>query len=283
MASRAMGFCLFNNIAVAAEHARAQHELERVLIVDWDVHHGNGTQDIFYEDGGVGFLSVHRSPFYPGTGAADETGAGDGLGSTLNVPLKFGISRTGYRDAFRQALQLMAERCRPELVLISAGFDAHTDDPIGSLGLESEDFATLTQDVLDVANTHSRGRVVSLLEGGYDLTALAESVEIHLAALLQGAGMTTSRTGRNPFWVLLVASAAGFCIAVSAYVVAGFGNRAGAAQSVFQSVWSVADDRTGDLHHAARWTGTDGRSPSDAASGREQPAESDATERHAGA
>ena len=185
LSSRAMGFCLFNNIAIAAEHARAQHGLQRVLIVDWDVHHGNGTQDIFYRDAGVYFFSAHRYPFYPGTGAADETGAGEGLGTTLNLPLKFGISRTGYRDAFRKALELIAGRCRPQLVLISAGFDAHTDDPIGSLGLESEDFAALTQDVLQVAKTRCDGRVVSLLEGGYNLDALAESVEFHLAALLE--------------------------------------------------------------------------------------------------
>jgi acetoin utilization deacetylase AcuC-like enzyme len=183
--SRAMGFCLFNSVAVAAEHARAQHELERILIVDWDVHHGNGTQDIFYDDGGVNFLSAHRYPFYPGTGAADETGAGEGLGATLNVPLRFGVSRSAYRAAFRKGLESLAQRCRPQLVLISAGFDAHTDDPIGSLGLESGDFAGLTQDVLDVAKAHCGGRVVSLLEGGYDLDALAESVEIHLAALLE--------------------------------------------------------------------------------------------------
>lgn len=187
LAERAMGFCLFNNVAVAAAHARAKHELSRVLIVDWDVHHGNGTQDIFYEDGQVNFLSVHRYPFYPGTGAADETGSGAGLGAIHNVPLKFGISRVAFRDAFRKALEQQADRCKPELVLISAGFDAHKDDPIGSLGLESEDFGRLTQDVLDVAKVHAGGRVVSLLEGGYDLNALAESVEIHLEGLLEGA------------------------------------------------------------------------------------------------
>jgi acetoin utilization deacetylase AcuC-like enzyme len=185
LTSRAMGFCLFNNVAIAAAHARAAHNLDRVLIVDWDVHHGNGTQDIFYEDGQVHFLSVHRYPFYPGTGAADETGTGPGLGAILNVPLKSGVSRVQYRDAFRGALEKLAEHCKPELVLISAGFDAHTDDPIGSLGLESEDFATLTQDVMDIANVHCRGRIVSLLEGGYDLDALAESVEIHLGGLLR--------------------------------------------------------------------------------------------------
>jgi len=185
LSRRAMGFCLFNNVAVAAAHARAAHGLERVLIVDWDVHHGNGTQDIFYEDGQVHFLSVHRYPFYPGTGAADETGSGAGLGAIHNVPLKFGITRTKFRDAFRSALEKQADHCKPELILISAGFDAHTNDPIGSLGLESEDFGALTQDVIDVAKVHCRGRIISLLEGGYDLDALAESVEVHLSGLLK--------------------------------------------------------------------------------------------------
>lgn len=184
----AMGFCLFNNVAVAAAHARAVHGVGRVLIVDWDVHHGNGTQDIFYEDGDVYFFSAHRYPFYPGTGAADETGSGAGLGATRNLPLEFGVTRREYVAAFTAALADIAERCRPELVLISAGFDAHALDPIGSLGLESEDFDTLTRLVLDVAAQHARGRVVSLLEGGYHLTALAESVECHLGALREAPG-----------------------------------------------------------------------------------------------
>ncbi|QDU36399.1 Histone deacetylase-like amidohydrolase [Maioricimonas rarisocia] len=185
LANRAMGFCLYNNVAVAAAHARAAHGLERVLIVDWDVHHGNGTQDIFYEDGQVYFLSAHRWPFYPGTGDADETGAGAGLGATRNLPLQFGISRPDYRSTFAGAMEDFARRCRPQLVLVSAGFDAHRADPIGSLGLETEDFASLTELVDDVARTYCEGRLVSFLEGGYDLQALAESVESHLATLIQ--------------------------------------------------------------------------------------------------
>jgi acetoin utilization deacetylase AcuC-like enzyme len=181
---RAMGFCLFNNVAVAATHARAAHALERILIVDWDVHHGNGTQDLFYTDGQVHVFSVHRSPFYPGTGGADETGSGRGLGATLNLPLPFGTSRQEFRAAFASELERIAERSRPELVLVSAGFDAHALDPVGSLGLESEDYCFLTQQVLDVARLHCRGRLVSLLEGGYHLQALAESVECHLGTLL---------------------------------------------------------------------------------------------------
>jgi acetoin utilization deacetylase AcuC-like enzyme len=184
LAERAMGFCLFNNIAIAACVARDEHQLDRVLIVDWDVHHGNGTQDTFYSDGRVGFLSAHRWPFYPGTGDADETGMGDGRGATLNMPVTFGTPRPTYRDRFAAALEEMAARIRPQLVLISAGFDAHRADPIGSLDLEVEDFAELTQLVLDVAKVHAGGRVVSMLEGGYNPPVLAECVETHLKQLL---------------------------------------------------------------------------------------------------
>jgi acetoin utilization deacetylase AcuC-like enzyme len=182
---RAMGFCLFNNIAVAARVAIDEHELDRVLVVDWDVHHGNGTQDAFYTDGRVGFLSIHRWPFYPGTGAADETGSGAGLGATSNLPIAFGTPRDNYRDKFRQELESFANRIKPQLVLVSAGFDSHREDPIGSLGLEVEDFGDLTRCVLDVANVHAGGRVVSLLEGGYHPTRLAECVAEHLEVLLR--------------------------------------------------------------------------------------------------
>jgi acetoin utilization deacetylase AcuC-like enzyme len=141
----AMGFCLFNNVALAAEHALRAYRLNRVLIVDWDVHHGNGTQDMFYERDDVWFFSAHRFPFYPGTGAANETGAGKGLGATFNLPVKFGTPRKDYLARFEAMLNDAAQRCKPELILVSAGFDAHKRDPIGSLGLETEDFATLTK------------------------------------------------------------------------------------------------------------------------------------------
>jgi acetoin utilization deacetylase AcuC-like enzyme len=180
---RSMGFCLFNNVAVAAFHARRQHKADRILIVDWDVHHGNGTQDIFYDDETVVFFSIHRYPFYPGTGTESETGAGRGLGATVNVPLPFGTSRSVYLDRFRRGLERAAAKARPDLVLISAGFDAHADDPVGNLGLQSSDYGTLTRLVRDVAATYCGGRVVSCLEGGYNLTALGESVAEHLAAL----------------------------------------------------------------------------------------------------
>jgi acetoin utilization deacetylase AcuC-like enzyme len=187
--TRSMGFCLFNNIALAAHRARKDHDLNRALIVDWDVHHGNGTQDIFYDDPAVMFFSIHRygRGFYPGTGAADETGTGRGLGWTLNMPIRYGTSREDYRAAFGSALEQAADRAKPELVLVSAGFDAHAADPIGSLGLEVEDFAWLTQRGLDVARTHAGGRLVSCLEGGYNLEALAESVVAHLKGLLADA------------------------------------------------------------------------------------------------
>jgi acetoin utilization deacetylase AcuC-like enzyme len=184
--TRSMGFCLFNNIALAAHHARTAHGLSRILIVDWDVHHGNGTQDIFYEDPQVMFFSIHRygHGFYPGTGAANETGQGKGLGYTLNAPIRYGTRRADYHSQFTSALEKAADKIKPELVLVSAGFDAHALDPIGSLGLDVADFATLTRQVLDVAQTHAGGRLVSCLEGGYHLQALAESVQAHLEELL---------------------------------------------------------------------------------------------------
>jgi acetoin utilization deacetylase AcuC-like enzyme len=183
----AMGFCLFNNVAIAARLAIDELGLERVLIIDWDVHHGNGTQDAFWADPQVGFLSIHRWPFYPGTGAADETGGGRGLGSTLNLPVRFGTSRQDYLNLFRSALENFADHLRPQLVLVSAGFDSHREDPVGSLGLEAEDFGPLTRAARDVANAHAAGRLVSVLEGGYNVERLAECVEIHLRELLPPA------------------------------------------------------------------------------------------------
>jgi len=184
LAGNPMGFCLFNNVAAGARVAIDEFELQRVLIVDWDVHHGNGTQATFWEDSQVAFFSAHRYPFYPGTGAADETGAGEGLGTTCNLPIRFGISRKDYVAGVRAQLERFADKIEPQLVFISAGFDSHRADPIGSLGLEREDFAPLTQLVLDIANTHADGRVVSVLEGGYNPSALTECVTIHLRELL---------------------------------------------------------------------------------------------------
>ncbi len=178
-----MGFCLFGNVAVAAADALARHELSRVLVVDFDVHHGNGTQEMFYSDPRVAFLSIHRFPFYPGTGASDETGTGKGLGFTRNIPLAHGTTRPQYHAAFRGGLETLADRCRPELVLISAGFDAHAEDPVGSLGLDVEDFVELTRAIVAVAETHAEGRIVSVLEGGYNVPILAGCVAEHIKAL----------------------------------------------------------------------------------------------------
>jgi acetoin utilization deacetylase AcuC-like enzyme len=185
LADRAMGFCLFNNVAIAACVARDEYALDRILIVDWDVHHGNGTQDTFYQDGPVGFLSSHRWPFYPGTGDSDEIGSGSGLGATRNLPVAFGTPRAAYLERFARELENFADRIRPQLVLLSAGFDSHREDPIGSLGLETEDFATLTKLVRDIAATHAQGRVVSILEGGYNPPVLAECVATHLRGLME--------------------------------------------------------------------------------------------------
>lgn len=184
---RSMGFCLFNNIALAADHARTAHGLSRLLILDWDVHHGNGTQDIFFRDPTVMFLSIHRfgHGFYPGTGAAEETGSGPGLGYTRNVPVRYGTPRSEFLALFQAAVEEAADKIRPELILLSAGFDAHAADPIGSLGLETEDFTAMTRFIKQVAQTHSGGKLVSCLEGGYNLEALAESVEAHLVELMK--------------------------------------------------------------------------------------------------
>jgi acetoin utilization deacetylase AcuC-like enzyme len=181
-----MGFCIFNTIALAAQHARQVHGLERILIVDWDVHHGNGTQDCVYADGGTFFYSIHRygGGFYPGTGAADETGTGAGLGCIQNVPVKFGTPRQEYLTRFTHSLESFADKAKPQLMLVSAGFDAYRGDPVGSLGLETEDFGVLTRSVLDIAKTHCSGRVVSCLEGGYNPDALAEAVRLHLETML---------------------------------------------------------------------------------------------------
>lgn len=179
-----MGFCLFNNIAIAARHAITAHKLRRVLIVDWDVHHGNGTQDIFYGDEQIYFFSSHRFPFYPGSGDSHETGFGAGVGTKFNLPLPFGIPRKEFLSRFENMLAQAAEKCQPELILVSAGFDAHRDDPIGSLSLETEDFGKLTDLVKQVAQAHCGGKIVSLLEGGYNPQRLAESVGLHLERLL---------------------------------------------------------------------------------------------------
>lgn len=165
---RAMGFCLFNSIAVVARWLQAHGHAERVLIVDWDVHHGNGTQDAFYEDSTVFFVSLHQSPHYPGTGAAEERGSGPGEGFTLNVPLPAGTPRPEYRARFEQAVTEASRVIEPDFVLVSAGFDVMAGDPLGGMLLEPEDLHVMTRFLVEYAESACDGRVVALLEGGYD-------------------------------------------------------------------------------------------------------------------
>tara|TARA_B100000029_G_scaffold161649_2_gene157639 strand:+ start:8853 stop:9836 length:984 start_codon:yes stop_codon:yes gene_type:complete len=187
---RGMGFCIFNNVAVAARHAQAQHKIGRVLIADWDVHHGNGTQDIFYDDETVFFFSTHQSPWYPGTGARQETGTGKGLGTTLNRPFPAGADRTRILPAYAEELRAAADRFRPELVLISAGFDSRLGDPLGHFRLTDPDFAVLTDVLVDIANRHAGGRLISVLEGGYNITGLASASAAHCRRLVHAADKT---------------------------------------------------------------------------------------------
>ncbi len=183
-AHRGRGFCILNNVALAARYAQRRRGVNKVLIVDWDVHHGNGTQEIFYEDGTVFFFSTHQAPWYPGTGAREERGVGAGRGATLNCPLPAGSGRAEIFEAFERELLPAAETFRPDLVLISAGFDSHLGDPLGGFKLTDNDFADLTRLLLDFAKRHASGRVISVLEGGYNLAGLAAAASAHVESLI---------------------------------------------------------------------------------------------------
>jgi acetoin utilization deacetylase AcuC-like enzyme len=181
---RAMGFCLLNTASIAARYAQSNYkEIERVAIVDWDVHHGNGTQGIFYDDPSVYFFSMHQFPWYPGTGARTETGTGRGRGYTLNIPVTAKTPAQSYRGMFEAAVSDISSRFTPDLIVISAGFDSHTLDPLGQLLLEDEDFAEMTRVIKQWASESCEGRIVSCLEGGYNLTTLGKTVVSHLHAL----------------------------------------------------------------------------------------------------
>ena len=179
----AMGFCFFGNVAIAAKHALEHHGLSRIAIVDFDVHHGNGTQDLVEEDPRILFCSTHQSPLYPGTGAAHETG----VGNVLNVPLPGGTGSKGFREAMERLVLPRVDAFAPDLILISAGFDAHRDDPLAGMNLVEADFAWVTERLCDLAAAHCGGRVVSALEGGYDLEALGASAAAHVAVLKERA------------------------------------------------------------------------------------------------
>lgn len=180
---RPMGFCLFNNVAIAARWLQAEGHAERVLIVDWDVHHGNGTQDAFYADPDVFYLSLHQAPHYPGSGAASERGSGEGEGTTLNVPLPAGTSRRDYKTAFDRALEDVTRSFHPDFVLVSAGFDVMAGDPLGGMLLEPDDLHAITRRLVDLAEEHCGGRMVTFLEGGYVPKRLGQGVVAVIRAL----------------------------------------------------------------------------------------------------
>lgn len=179
----ALGFCLFNNIAILARYLQKHHGLGKILILDWDVHHGNGTQHTFEEDPSVLYVSLHQYPYYPGTGASSETGRGRGKGATVNCPMRAGAGDSDYKSAFTETILPAVNAFAPEMVLISAGFDAHAADPLAQINLTTDCYTWMTKRMMEVADQHADGKMIALLEGGYDLKALAQSIAAHLREL----------------------------------------------------------------------------------------------------
>ena len=184
---RSMGFCLFNNVAIAARYLQREHGLGRIAIIDWDVHHGNGTQDIFYDDPSVFFFSAHQVPLYPGTGMANEIGTGDAVGTTLNIPMRPGSDPNDYIEVFQNILKPALLDFFPDFLIISAGFDAHRLDPLAAINMTAAGFASLTDILCEIAAETCEGRLISALEGGYDLKGLSESVVAHVGRLMAHA------------------------------------------------------------------------------------------------
>ena len=183
---QAMGFCILNNVAILARYLKAVHGLDKVLVLDWDVHHGNGTQHTFEEDPSVLFASTHQYPFYPGTGAWSETGIGKGRGATLNCPMRAGSDDKDYEAAFMEKILPAIDQFKPEFIIISAGFDAHRDDPLGEINLSTGFYGWMTDRIMEMADKHAGGRIVSVLEGGYNLAMLPLCIEEHLKGLSTG-------------------------------------------------------------------------------------------------
>ena len=183
--SMAMGFCLFNNIAVLARYLQNTHGIDKIAIIDWDVHHGNGTQHLFEEDPSVLYISTHQYPFYPGTGSYSETGIGRGNGATLNCPMPIGATDRDYDKVFMEDILPRLDVFKPEFILISAGFDAHQADPLANINLSTDSFSWMTERIMEKADHHCENRIISLLEGGYNLQALPLCIGKHLETLLQ--------------------------------------------------------------------------------------------------